>query len=108
VRDHLSAFTITIVYAIRAGGTIATLLASPFLAARLGRRRVMLAAVVTMVVAAGLLAAWKDLPGLLIGRLLTGVTAGWPRARRSSTSSSCRSAPTRPHPWSGPGRSAPR
>jgi predicted MFS family arabinose efflux permease len=75
-RDHLSAFTITIVYAIWAGGTIATLLANRYVAARLGRRGVMLAAVVTMMAAAGLLAAWKDLPGLLIGRLLTGVSVG--------------------------------
>jgi predicted MFS family arabinose efflux permease len=75
-RDHLSAVTITIIYAIWAAGTIATLLANRFLAARLGRRGVMLAAVVTMMTAAGLLAAWKDLPGLLIGRLLTGVSVG--------------------------------
>jgi hypothetical protein len=32
----------------------------------------MIGAVVTMMVAAGLLALWKDLPALLIGRLLTG------------------------------------
>jgi hypothetical protein len=36
----------------------------------------MLAAVATMMVAVGVLAAWKDLPGLLIGRLITGVSAG--------------------------------
>jgi predicted MFS family arabinose efflux permease len=75
-RDHLSAFTITIIYAIFAGGTIAALLADRFVAARLGRRGVMLTAVATMMVAAGLLAAWPDLPGLLIGRLLTGVSVG--------------------------------
>jgi MFS family permease len=75
-RDHLSAFTITIVYAIWAGGTIATLLANRFLAARFGRRAVMLGAVVIMMVAAALMAVWKDLPGLLIGRLLTGVSVG--------------------------------
>jgi MFS family permease len=75
-RDHLSAFTITIVYAIWAGGTIATLLANRFLAARFGRRAVMLGAVLTMMAAAGLMAVWKDLPGLLIGRLLTGVSVG--------------------------------
>ena len=46
-------------------GTIATLLAVPFIAARIGRRGVMLAAVATMMVAAALLAAWKALPGLL-------------------------------------------
>jgi hypothetical protein len=36
----------------------------------------MLAAVVTMMAAAGLLAAWKALPGLILGRLITGVAVG--------------------------------
>src|SRR4051812_14434766 len=75
-RDNLSAFTITIIYAIFAGGTIATLLSVSWLAARIGRRGVMITAVATMMAAAGLLAAWKDLPGLLIGRLLTGASVG--------------------------------
>ena len=75
-RDGLSAFTITIVYAIWAAGTIAALIAVPFIAERIGRRGVMLAAVATMMVAAGELAAWKTLPGLLLGRVLTGVSVG--------------------------------
>jgi MFS family permease len=75
-RDNLSAFTITVVYAIFAGGTIVALLADRFVAARVGRRGVMLGAVATMMAAAGLLAVWKDLPGLLIGRLITGVSVG--------------------------------
>lgn len=75
-RDHLSAFTITIVYAIFAAGAIAALIADRFVTARVGRRGAMLGAVATMMVSAGLLAAWKGLPGLLIGRLLTGVAAG--------------------------------
>ena len=75
-RDNLSAFTITIVFAIFAAGSIAALLAVPSLAARLGRRGVMLTAVATMVVSAGALAAWKALPGLLIGRLITGIAVG--------------------------------
>jgi predicted MFS family arabinose efflux permease len=76
VRDHLSAFTITLVYATWAGGTIATLLANRYISTWLGRRGVMLAAVATMMAAAGLLAVWKDLPGLVIGRLITGVSVG--------------------------------
>src|ERR1700731_5166938 len=76
VRDGLSAFTITIVYAIWAAGTIAALIVVPFIAERIGRRGVMLAAVVTMMAAAGELAAWKALPGLLLGRLLTGAAVG--------------------------------
>lgn len=75
-RDDLSAFTITIVYAIWAASTIAALIAVPFFAERIGRRGVMLAAVATMMAAAGEHAAWKALPGLLLGRLLTGVSVG--------------------------------
>jgi hypothetical protein len=76
IRDHPSALMITIVFAIFAGGTIAALLADRFLAARVGRRGVMLGSVATMMIAVGLLAAWKALPGLLIGRLLSGVAVG--------------------------------
>ena len=75
-RDGLSAFTITVVYAIWAASTIAALIAVPFIVERIGRRGVMLIAVATMMVAAGELAAWKALPGLLLGRLLTGVSVG--------------------------------
>jgi Sugar (and other) transporter len=75
-RDGLSALTITIVYAIWAASTIVALIAVPFVAARIGRRGVMFAAVVTMMGAAGVLAAWQALPGLLIGRLLTGFAVG--------------------------------
>jgi hypothetical protein len=67
---------VTVVYAIFAGGTIAALWSVRFIAARAGRRGVMIGAVATMMAAAGLLAAWKALPGLLIGRLITGVSVG--------------------------------
>jgi Sugar (and other) transporter len=75
-RDGLSPFTITIVYAIWAAGTIAALIAVPFIAERIGRRGVMFAALATMIVAAGVLVAWKALPGLLVGRLITGFAVG--------------------------------
>jgi MFS family permease len=75
-RDHLSALTITVVFAIFAAGTIAVLLRDSSIAARIGRRGTMLAAVATMMVAMGVLAVWKGLPGLLIGRLITGVAVG--------------------------------
>src|ERR1700728_28981 len=75
-RDHLSALTITVVFAIFAASTIAVLLRDSAIAARIGRRGTMLASVAMMMVAVGVLAAWKDLPGLLIGRVLTGVSVG--------------------------------
>jgi Sugar (and other) transporter len=75
-RDHLSALTITVVFAIFAASTIAVLLRDSAIAARIGRRGTMLASVATMMVAMGVLAVWKDLPGLLIGRVVTGVSVG--------------------------------
>ena len=76
VRDGLSALTITVVYAIWAAGTIAALIAVPYVAQRIGRRGAMVAAVAMMMLGAGVLAVWKDLPGLLLGRLLTGFAVG--------------------------------
>ncbi len=76
VRDGLSAFTITIIYAIYAAGTIATLLSVRFVAPKLGRRGVMVASVATMILAVKLLAAWKSLAGLLVGRFITGLAVG--------------------------------
>jgi MFS family permease len=75
-RDHLSALTITVVFAIFAASTIAILQRDSSIVGRIGRRGTMLAAVATMMVAVGVLAVWKDLPGLLIGRLVTGVAVG--------------------------------
>jgi Sugar (and other) transporter len=76
IRDGLSAFTVTVVYAIFAAGTIVALLSVRYVAPRIGRRGVMLTAVATMMAAAGVLAAWKSLPGLLVGRSITGLAVG--------------------------------
>jgi hypothetical protein len=76
IRDDLSTLTVTVVYAIFAAGTIATLLSVRYIVPRVGRRGVMLGAVAALMVAAGLLAASKALPALLIGRLITGVAVG--------------------------------
>src|SRR3984893_14615002 len=54
-RDHLSALTITVVFAIFAGGTIVMLQRDSFIVARVGRRGTMLGAVATMMVAMGVL-----------------------------------------------------
>jgi hypothetical protein len=75
-RDNLSALTITVVFAIFAASTIAVLLRDSAVTARIGRRDTMLASVATMMVAVGVLAAWTALPGLLIGRVITGVSVG--------------------------------
>src|ERR1700726_917482 len=52
VRDHLSTLTVTVVYAVFAGGTIAALVCERLIVARIGRRCAMIGAVTTMIVAA--------------------------------------------------------
>ena len=105
-RDHLSALTITVVFAIFAGSTIATLQRDSSTTARVGRRGMMLGAVATMMVAMGVLAAWKDLPGLLIGRVLTGVAVGLAAGPAITYLIELRLARIRTHRPSGPGPSA--
>src|SRR6478752_482041 len=75
-RDDLSTLTVTVVYAVFACGAIVALLCEPVVVARIGRRGAMLGGVATMMVAAGVLLAWKALPGLLVGRVITGVSVG--------------------------------
>jgi predicted MFS family arabinose efflux permease len=75
-RDHLSALTITVVFAIFAASAIAVLLRDSSITGRIGRRDTMLASVAAMMVAVGVLAAWTALPGLLLGRVITGVSVG--------------------------------
>jgi hypothetical protein len=62
-RDHLSALTITVVFAIFAASTIAVLLRDSSIAARIGRRGTMLASVAAMMVAMGCSRRGRTCPG---------------------------------------------
>jgi MFS family permease len=75
-RDHLSTLTVTLVYAVFACGAIGALLCERVVVARIGRRGAMLGGVATMMVAAAVIAIGKALPGLLVGRVLSGVSVG--------------------------------
>ena len=75
-RDDLSTLTVTVVYAVFACGAIVALLCEPVVVSRIGRRGAMLGGVATMMAAAAVIAVWKALPGLLVGRVMTGVSVG--------------------------------
>lgn len=75
-RDNLSTLTVTVVYAVFACGAIVALLCERVVVARIGRRGAMLGGVATMMAAATVIGAWKALPGLLVGRVITGVSVG--------------------------------
>jgi hypothetical protein len=75
-RDGFSSFTITIIYAAYAIGVIASLLLAGHLSDWHGRRRVLLPAIATSVVSAIVFLVWRDLPGLLVARIVNGLSVG--------------------------------
>jgi len=75
-RDHLSSLTITIVYAVYAVGIVVSLLLAGHISDWYGRRVVLLPALVVGATASVIFVFWKSLPGLLVGRVLTGVAIG--------------------------------
>jgi hypothetical protein len=75
-RDDLSTLTVTVVYAVFAFGAIGALLCENVVVARIGRRGAMRGGVATVILAAAVIGVWKDLPGLLVGRVLSGVSVG--------------------------------
>jgi MFS family permease len=76
VRDGLSSTTVTLAFACMVGGAGASLYLFGDLSDRLGRRRIIVPALAFGVAAAAVMAWWPTLPGLLIGRVLTGVAVG--------------------------------
>ena len=75
-RDHLSSLTITIVYAVYAGGIVVALVLAGHVSDWYGRRVVLLPALGVAVLAAVVFLVWRSLPGLLIARVLTGFALG--------------------------------
>lgn len=75
-RDHFGATTVTVAFAVLVVGTATSFRWLGHLSDRLGRRRIIVPALLTGILAAIVLAAWPALPGLLIGRVLTGVAVG--------------------------------
>jgi predicted MFS family arabinose efflux permease len=75
-RDHFGPTTVTVAFAAMVVGAAAGFLALGHLSDRLGRRRIVVPALLVATLAALILATWPALPGLIIGRVLTGVAVG--------------------------------
>jgi len=75
-RDHLSSLTITIVYAVGAGGIVMTLVLAGHVSDWYGRRAVLLPALGVAALAAVVFLVWRSLPGLFVARVLTGFALG--------------------------------
>ncbi|MGH2862279.1 MAG: MFS transporter [Solirubrobacteraceae bacterium] len=75
-RDGFGSLTITIIYAVYAVGVILGLFTVGHVSDWYGRRRVMIPALLTAALSAGLFLVWRDLAGLIVARLIGGVAVG--------------------------------
>ena len=75
-RDHFSTLMITVVYAVYALGVIASLFLGGHVSDWVGRRRVLVPALAVNVLSAVLFIAFPSLAGLIVARIVSGVSVG--------------------------------
>jgi hypothetical protein len=75
-RDNFGSTTVTVAFAVMVVGAAGSLFFLGHLSDRLGRRRIIVPALIVALAAAVTLLTWPQLPGLLVGRLLTGIAIG--------------------------------
>jgi MFS family permease len=75
-RDHFSTIMVTVVYAVYAVGVIASLLLGGHVSDWVGRKRVLVPALLVNVASAVVFLLAPSLPGLLIARVVCGVSVG--------------------------------
>jgi MFS family permease len=75
-RDGFSSLTITVVFAAYAVGVVASLFAVGHLSDWYGRRRLAVPAILASLLSALIFLLWRDLPGLILARVITGFGVG--------------------------------
>lgn len=97
-RDHFSTMTVTLVYSVYAVGVIGSLFLGGHVSDWLGRKRVLVPALLANVIAAGIFVATPSLAGLMLARVVSGVSVGLTTATATAYLSELRrrtSAPAR-------------
>jgi MFS family permease len=75
-RDHFSTFMITVIFAAYAAGVVASLFLAGHLSDWAGRRRMVLLAVAINIASGVLFLAWPATAGLIVARVISGVSIG--------------------------------
>jgi MFS family permease len=75
-RDHFGPLLVTIIFSVYALGVAASLFGVGHVSDWLGRRRILLLAVATNMASGLLFVLWPAVPGLIIGRIISGVSIG--------------------------------
>jgi len=76
IRDHFGPTSVTIAFAAMVVGAAVTFPTLGHLSDRIGRRKVLVPALLLSIVAAVVMSVWPSLAGLITGRFLTGVGVG--------------------------------
>ncbi|MFI5976048.1 MFS transporter [Streptomyces sp. NPDC051452] len=100
-RDGFGAFTVTVVFAVYAVGVAVGLVFTGHLSDRMGRRPVLIAALLGELAAALGFLLWPDLAGLLPARFVTGLGVG---AATPTATAYLQDLDARARPGEGPGR----
>ncbi len=75
-RDHFSGLVVTVVYAVYAVGVIASLFLAGHLSDWIGRRRVLIPALLINAASAVIFVLFPSLAGLIVARVISGVSVG--------------------------------
>jgi MFS family permease len=75
-RDHFSSLLVTVIFAAYAAGAIASLFLAGHLSDWLGRRRIAVAALAVTMLSGVIFLAWPSVPGLIVGRVICGISIG--------------------------------
>jgi MFS family permease len=75
-KDGFGPFTVTLVFAVYAIGVVVSLFLAGHVSDWVGRRRVLVPAVLVNVFAAVLFLAWSSVPALLVARFVSGISIG--------------------------------
>jgi MFS family permease len=75
-RDHFGSAMVTVIFAVYAAGVAGSLVMAGHVSDWLGRRRIVITAVGINVAAGLIFLAWPTVAGLLIGRVVSGISVG--------------------------------
>lgn len=75
-RDHFGALLVTVIFAAYAVGVMASLFLAGHISDWLGRRRMVAAALGVNMLSGVVFLAWPSVPGLIVGRVISGVSIG--------------------------------
>jgi MFS family permease len=75
-RDGFSSFMVTVIYGAYAIGVVTALLTAGHVSDWHGRRRVLLPAIALSIVSAVLFLVWRDTAGLIVARIVNGLSVG--------------------------------